>query len=102
MCGNVPRVRIPPSPPVAEFYRHGILHPVGIDSRVLCNRGSRTPSGPGGSSGSDPLCVLRVPGYHFFELNLKRERVLMSGALIVKAVKFSGYALKIYTRTELV
>ncbi len=29
------------------------------DSRVLRNRESRTPSGPGGSSGSESLCVLQ-------------------------------------------
>ena len=32
---------------------------VRFDSRVLCNRESRTPPGPEGSNGSEPLCVLQ-------------------------------------------
>lgn len=37
-----------------------------FDSRVLCNKESRTPPGPEGSNGSDPLCVPQGARLSFF------------------------------------
>ena len=60
--GNVPRVRIPPSPP--------FLIVLQFDSRVLHNKGSRTPPGPEGSNGSDFLYVLQGARLSFFLLKV--------------------------------
>ena len=64
VCGNVPWVRIPPSPPFALQY----------DSRVLRNLGSRTPPGPEGSNGSESLDVPRgCPAIIFFTPGVSRQ-----------------------------
>jgi hypothetical protein len=52
-----------------EFESHPLRHKfdLGVIAGSPCNKESRTPSGPGGSSGSESLCVPGVPGYPFFE-----------------------------------